>query len=54
MSQNSLTIGNVSVASARTAINNAFDTINTLHSGANAPSTPDTYQLWFDTTNSLF
>lgn len=53
MSQNSITIGNVSAASARTAMNNAFDTINTLHSGANAPSSPSTYQLWFDTTNSI-
>lgn len=53
MSQNSLTIGNVSASSARTAMNNAFDTINTLHSGSSAPSSPATYQLWFDTTNSL-
>lgn len=53
MSQNSLTIGNVSAASARTAINNAFDTINTLHSGTSAPSSPSSYQLWFDTANSL-
>lgn len=53
MAQSSLTIGNVSASSARTAINNAFDTINTLHSGANAPSSPSTYQLWFDTTNSI-
>jgi len=53
MSQNSLTIGNVSAATARTDINNAFDTINTLHSGTSAPSSPSSYQLWFDTANSL-
>lgn len=53
MSQNSLTIGNVAASAARTAINSAFDTINTLHSGSSAPSSPATYQLWFDTTNSL-
>lgn len=53
MAQSSLTIGNVSASSARTAINNAFETINTLHSGASAPSSPSTYQLWFDTNNSL-
>lgn len=53
MAQSSLTIGNVTASAARTAINNAFETINTLHSGANAPSSPATYQLWFDTTNSL-
>ena len=53
MSQNSLTIGNVAASAARTAINNAFDTLNTLHSGTSAPSSPATYQLWYDTTNSL-
>jgi len=53
MAQSSLTIENVSASSARTAINNAFETINTLHSGASAPSSPSTYQLWFDTNNSL-
>lgn len=54
MSQNSLTIGNVSAPAARTAINNAFDTLKTLHSGANAPSSPSAYMLWFETdTNKL-
>lgn len=49
MSQNSLTIGNVSASAARTAINNAFDTLKTLHSGASAPSSPSAYMLWFET-----
>jgi len=49
MSQNSLTIGNVSASAARTAINNAFDTLKTLHSGTTAPSSPSAYMLWFET-----
>ena len=49
MSQNSLTIGNVTAASARTAMNNALDTLKTLHSGASAPSSPSAYMLWFET-----
>jgi hypothetical protein len=54
MSQNSLTIGNVTASAARTAINNAFDTLKTLHSGASAPSSPSAYMLWFETdTNKL-
>jgi hypothetical protein len=53
MSQNSLTIGNVSASAARTAINNALDTLNTLHSGANAPSSPSAYMLWFETDTNL-
>jgi hypothetical protein len=52
MSQNSLIIGNVSAPAARTAINNAYDTLKTLHSGTSAPSAPAPYMLWFDTTTS--
>jgi len=53
MSQNSLTIGNVSASAARTAINNAFNTLKTLHSGATAPSSPSAYMLWFETDTNL-
>lgn len=53
MAQHSLTIGNVSAADARSDINDAFDTINTLHSGSTAPTSPSTYQLWFDSGNNL-
>jgi len=53
MSQNSLTIGNVSASEARTAINDAYDTLKTLHSGENAPSSPSAYMLWFETDTSL-
>jgi len=35
------------------ATNNALDTLNTLASGATAPSSPEAGQLWHDTTNSL-
>jgi hypothetical protein len=34
-------------------VNSAFDTLQTNFSGTSAPSTPITYQLWADTTNSL-
>ena len=52
MSQNSLVINNVAAGAARTAINEAFETLNTLHSGASAPSQTAAFMLWFDTANS--
>ena len=52
MSQNSLIIGNVASGTARTAINSAFDTINTLHSGPNEPGATLPFMLWMDTTTS--
>ena len=52
MSQNSLTINNVAAGAARTAINNAFDTLKTLHSGASSPSATAPFMLWFDTSTS--
>ena len=44
---------NDGVASQQGAINNAYDTLKTLHSGANAPSSPSAYMLWFETDTSL-
>lgn len=52
MSQNSLVIGNVAAAAARADINEALDTLKTLHSGASAPSALAAFMLWFDTTSS--
>ena len=57
MSQNSLilpTTGTVSGLQMTQNINNALDTLNTLASGAGAPSSPEAGQLWHDiTTNTL-
>ncbi len=53
MSQNSLIIGNVASSAARTAMNNAFNTIKTLQSGATAPGATEAFMLWMDTSTSL-
>lgn len=50
MSQNSLVIADGTGAQVLTAINNALDTLKTVHSGATAPGSPSAYQLWADTT----
>ena len=56
MSQNSLTLatsGTLSGLAAVEGINAAIDTLNTLASGASAPSSPEAGQFWHDTTNNL-
>lgn len=56
MSQNSLTLpttGTVSGLTMTQNTNNALDTLNTLASGAAAPSSPEAGQFWHDTTNNL-
>lgn len=56
MSQNSLvlpTTGTVSGLQMTQNMNNALDTLNTLASGASAPGSPESGQLWHDTTNNL-
>jgi hypothetical protein len=57
MSQNSLalpTSGTLSGLAAVQGINAAIDTLNTLASGASAPSSPEAGQLWHNTsTNTL-
>lgn len=50
MSQNSLVLANTSRTQFRTNVNNAFDTVATLFSGATEPSTTVAYQWWADTT----
>jgi hypothetical protein len=55
MSQNSLvlpTTGTVSGLQMTQDINNALDTLNTLGSGLTAPSSPESGQLWHDTTTN--
>jgi hypothetical protein len=55
MSQNSLvlpTTGTVSGLTQTQNTNAALDTLNTLASGASAPSSPEAGQLWHDTTNN--
>lgn len=53
MSQNSLVIADGTGAQVLTAINNALDTLKTLHSGPTAPGSPTAYQLWADATTGL-
>ena len=56
MSQNAVvlpTTGVVSGLQMTQATNNAIDTLNTLASGATAPSSPEAGQLWHDTTNNI-
>lgn len=56
MSQNSLilpTTGTVSGLQMTQDVNYALDTLNTLNSGASAPSTVEAGMLWHDTTNNL-
>ena len=56
MSQNSLilpTSGTLSGLAAVEGINAAIDTLNTLASGASAPSSAEAGQLWHDTANKL-
>ncbi|MEI6730105.1 MAG: hypothetical protein WCL30_02505 [Pseudomonadota bacterium] len=56
MSQNSLilpTTGTVSGLAQTQNINNALDSLNTLNSGASAPSTISAGMLWHDTSNNL-
>lgn len=55
-SQNSMVLPTVSPYPALTMLNNmnsAFDTLQTNFSGASAPSSPQAYQMWVDTANSL-
>jgi hypothetical protein len=55
MSQNSLTLpttGTVSGLQMTQDTNAALDTLNTLASGATAPTSPETGQLWHDTTTN--
>ena len=49
MSQNPLVVPDGSGAAVRADINLALDTLNTLNSGAGAPSNPEAYMLWADT-----
>ena len=56
MSQNSLvlaTSGTLSGLAAIEGINAALDTVNTLSSGASAPTTPSAGQFWHDTGSNL-
>ena len=56
MSQNSLTLptsGLVSGLQMTQATNQALDTLNTLASGAGAPSAPEAGQFWHDTTLNI-
>ncbi len=55
MSQNLLvlpTTGTVSGTELVTLVNQALDTLNTVWSGASAPSEPEAYQLWQDTSTA--
>src|ERR1700735_2592333 len=55
MSQNALilpTTGTVSGLTMTQDTNAALDTLNTLASGASAPSSPEAGQLWHDATNN--
>ncbi|HUC63442.1 MAG TPA: hypothetical protein VMF53_15960 [Alphaproteobacteria bacterium] len=55
MSQNSLvlpTTGTVSGTELVTLVNQALDTLNTAWSGASAPSAPEAYQGWLDTSTA--
>lgn len=55
MSQNNLvlpTTGTISGLTMTQDINAALDTLNTLNSGGSAPSTPEAFQLWADSTNN--
>lgn len=46
-------LGNASVAGDRAKINNAFEALRTLHSGATEPSSTVAGMLWFDKTTGL-
>jgi len=52
MSQGSLTIANQSFPAFRTALNSAFQAINTTQSGTSRPSGAVAGTLWLDTTNA--
>ncbi len=57
MSQNSLvlpTTGTVSGLTMTQNINNALDTLNTNGSGGSAPSSPEAFMFWADSTNNAF
>lgn len=49
MSQASFSIGNISRAAFRAAVNAALQALGSLSSGSSAPSDPYAYQLWYDT-----
>ena len=49
MAQNSLTVGNVTASAARTALNNAFQALNSNHSGSSNPSEAVEGSLFFKT-----
>lgn len=53
MSQNSIVINDGTGLEVLTAINAAFDTLNTLHAGTTAPTELVVGMLWADTTTSL-
>ena len=52
MSQGSLTISNQSFPAFRTALNSAFQAVNTTQSGTSRPSGAVAGTLWLDTTNA--
>lgn len=53
MAQHDYNIANQTFPATRTDINNVLDAIVSLNSGANQPSTPYAYQLWYDTTTDI-
>jgi hypothetical protein len=56
MSQNSIVIPNTGTLSGLQMVNDAnaaLDTLNTLSSGAAAPTAPEADQWWMDTTNGI-
>ena len=53
MSQNDFSIANQTFPSTRSDMNNAYQALASLSSGATAPSTTYAYMLWADTTTGL-